>query len=807
MAKLDVVQVITRELGLRRSQVENTVKLLDDENTVPFIARYRKEMTGELDEEAIRNIEERLAYLRNLEARKEEVVRLIGEQGKLTPELQEAIEAAVKLQEVEDLYRPYRQKRRTRATIAREKGLDPLAQLIMAQEMESGSVEEQAAAYINAELGVESAEQALAGARDIIAEAISDDAKIRQAVRDFTFKEGVMTSRTEDPAKVSEYQMYYEFSEPVAKIPPHRVLALNRGESDEILKVSIEVPMEAVLSLVRNTVITNPRSIFKAALEETCEDAYRRLIAPSIEREVRAGLTETAEKHAIGVFSINLRNLILQAPVRGKVVLGIDPGFRTGSKVAVVNRLGDLLATATIYPHPPQKEYDQAKAVLLDLIKRHEVEIITIGNGTASRETELLVADLIRESPREVAYIIVSEAGASVYSASKLAREEFPDLDVSIRGAVSIARRLQDPMAELVKIDPKSIGVGLYQHDVNQTQLDESLGDVVESCVNYVGVELNSASPALLQYVSGISSAVAKNIIKHRQGNGAFRSRRQLMKVSRLGEQTFTQCAGFLRISEGDNPLDNTPVHPESYEVAEKILALVGYDLESLRDRDPEQTALRRKALQGLKMEETAAKVGAGVPTVRDIIEALQKPGRDPRDQLNKPLLRTDVLTMEDLQVGMELDGTVRNVVDFGVFVDIGVKEDGLVHISELSDRFVKEPTEVAAVGDIVKVRVKSIDLERGRIGLTMRLEKPEGAKAREGVAAGTSASRAEGTHGASRNSARNSARNSVAQKPAKPARSASKQPEPSLEERLVKLREHFNQAGSAGSASKPIKK
>ncbi len=717
---IQIYQRITEELNLKLFQVERTVALLDEGNTIPFIARYRKEMTGSLDEEQLRNLSERLNYLRNLESRREEVIRLIAEQEKLTPELEEAIRAAQVLQEIEDLYRPYRPKRTTRATKAKERGLEPLALQFWGQELTTGDIEELSRDYIDPEKELETIEDVLQGVRDIIAEMISDDADIRKFIRKYTFNQGILESeaRTEE---ITKFEMYYDYKEAVKVIPPHRVLAINRGEKEEVLKVKVIAPVERIIAELEKRVITNPQSIFLEYLKTAFNDSYDRLIAPSIEREVRSHLTEQAEEYAFEIFKTNLRNLLLQPPVRDKIVMGIDPGFRTGSKVVVVDDTGKLLETVTIYPHPPQKQMDKAKAVIKEMIAKHHVDIIAIGNGTASRETEQMAAELIAEISGEVHFIVVSEAGASVYSASKLAREEFPDLDVSMRGAISIARRLQDPLAELVKIDPKSIGVGMYQHDVNQSRLEDSLKAVVESAVNYVGVDLNTASPALLSYVSGINAGVAKNILKYREENGKFTTRDEIKKVSRLGEKTFVQAAGFLRIPDSLNdPFANTPIHPESYNLAEKMLTEVGYTPQDLVDR--EKLTLIREAINGLNIRELAEKLEAGFPTLHDIAQAVMRPGRDPREELEKPIFRTDVLSMEDLQPEMILQGTVRNVVPFGAFVDIGVKEDGLVHISELSHKYVKDPLDVVSVGDIVKVKVLNVDRQRGRISLTMKL-------------------------------------------------------------------------------------
>ncbi|MBP2017072.1 uncharacterized protein J2Z79_000446 [Symbiobacterium terraclitae] len=721
----DAIHVrLAREMGLTIAQVERCVALLDEGNTVPFIARYRKEATGEMDETQIRTLQERLAYLRNLEAEKEKVLRVIGEQGKLTPELEQAIRQAEKLQEVEDLYRPFRPKRRTRAMIARERGLEPLAQQMLAQAEKTGSPEEIAAAYVNPELQVESPEDALAGARDIVAEIVSDDAAVRKMARELTAARGVVksvASEKGDPEKAQEFEMYFDFQEPLRTLPPHRVLALNRGRRLECLKVTLEAPADEIIARIERQYITG-RSIWENQLREAIADAYRRLIAPSVETEVHGELTEKAEEHAIRLFAVNLRNLLLQPPIKGLTVMGIDPGYRTGCKLAVVDETGKVLETGVIYVTLGERQRQQGEEVLIRLVDKHKVDLIAIGNGTASRETEQVVASVIPRCSHPTAYIIVSEAGASVYSASKVAQEEFPDFDVTQRSAVSIARRAQDPLAELVKIDPKSIGVGLYQHDVDQKRLAEQLGAVVESVVNAVGVDLNTASPSLLQYVAGIKASVARAIVEYREKNGKFRSRKELLKVAGLGPKAFEQCAGFLRVTDGVEPLDNTAVHPESYAVAEAILRAVGATREQLIGHG--QAGLR-DALKRLSPEKVAAELGAGVPTVRDIIEALQKPGRDPRDELPKPIFHTEVLKIEDLKVGMELMGTVRNVVDFGAFVDIGVHEDGLVHISQLSHKYVKHPSDVVAVGDIVRVRVIEVDLKRQRIGLTMKLGDP----------------------------------------------------------------------------------
>jgi uncharacterized protein len=710
---LNLIEVITKELGLKTWQVAEAVKLLDQGNTIPFIARYRKELTGELDETALRTIVDRLEYLRGLEKRKEEVLRLIDEQGKLSEELQAKILAAVKLQEVEDLYRPYKQKKRTRASIAKEKGLEPLAKWVLSQP-EKGSPSEEAQKYLNEELGVKSWEDALSGALDIIAEEVSDDAEIRKLVRQKTYEIADISAKAKKEGR-SPYEMYYDYREPVKRIPPHRILALNRGEKEEYLAVSLEVDLEQILPLIESRYLQ--RGPCRELVQKAVQDSYKRLIAPSIEREIRSEITARAGEQAVKVFAANLRQLLLQPPVRAKAILGIDPGYRTGCKWALIDDTGRLLQVGVIYPHPPQNKREEAKQEILRVVRENAVHIIAIGNGTASRESEEMVAEVIRENKLPLEYIIVSEAGASVYSASPLAKEEFPDFDLSLRSAVSIARRLQDPLAELVKIEPKAIGVGQYQHDIQPKVLEGTLGGVVESCVNTVGVDLNTASPTILKFVSGLNSAVAKNIVAYREKNGKFRSRGELKKVPRLGEQTFIQCAGFIRVPDGDNYLENTPVHPESYELAAKILEKAGFTVQDLKSK----TAQIRLALSRFNAEELAAELQAGVPTIKDIIEALQRPGRDPREDLPRPLLRQDITRLEDLREGMVLEGTVRNIVDFGLFVDIGLKNDGLVHISQLRDSYVRHPMEVASVGDIVKVKVLSIDLERGRVGLSLK--------------------------------------------------------------------------------------
>ena len=713
----DIVSTLIKEFNLKPFQVENTIKLIDDGNTIPFIARYRKEMTGELDDQVLRQFHERLIYLRNLEARKEEVKRLIEEQGKLTEDIVKNLSKAVTLQEIEDIYRPFRPKRRTRATMAREKGLEPLANIIFDQVPLNASIEDVAKTFVNAEKEVNTVEEALKGAMDIIAEEISDNAEFRKDIRKIFMQSGLIVSKGKKEED-SVYSMYYDFSEPVSKIAGHRVLAINRGEKEEFLQVKIEVPSEKVIDYLKRNVIKTPPVPASKYVEEAIEDSYERLIFPSVEREVRNELTETAQEKAMKVFALNLKNLLLQPPVKGKTVMGLDPAYRTGCKIAVVDDTGKVLDVAVIYPTPPQNKIEESKKVVMHLIKKHDVDLISIGNGTASRESEIFVADLIKELDREVYYMVVSEAGASVYSASKLAAEEFPDFDVSLRSAVSIARRLQDPLAELVKIDPKAIGVGQYQHDMNQKRLGEELKGVVEDCVNSVGVDLNTASSSLLSYISGINSAVAKNIVEYRETNGKFKNRKELKKVKKLGEKAFEQCAGFLRITDGDNILDNTSVHPESYDFAKELIEKMGYTLEDVKKK---RLTKFKEEVDKRGISNLADEIGAGIPTLRDIVDELLKPGRDPRDELPKPILLKDVLNIEDLKPGMELTGTVRNVADFGAFVDIGVHQDGLVHISELSDRYVKSPMDVVAVGDIVNVRVIEVDVKRKRISLSMK--------------------------------------------------------------------------------------
>jgi uncharacterized protein len=720
---INFAQTIAAQLGVRANQVARSIELFDNDNTVPFVARYRKEVTGGLDEGQLRTILERLTYLRNLEARKATVLKSIEEQGKLTDELRSRIESADTLQVVEDLYLPYKPKRRTRATLARERGLEPLAQKMLAQEVTAGDLAKIAAEFLTDE--VPTPDDALAGARDIIAESVAEDADVRATVRKKTGAAAWLVVSAADKAKDERavYEIYYDYREKLTNIPPHRLLAINRGEREGVLKVKLEGPDDELVADIQRRKISNPKSIFTDQLRAAIADGYKRLLAPSIETELRGDVTDHSDEHAIETFAMNLRQLLLQAPVRGKTVIGIDPGFRTGCKVALVDPTGKFLGGTTIYPHPPQKKWDEAKAVLLKLIQQQGVDVIAIGNGTASRETETLAAEVIAAAKSQIvnpksqiAYVIVSEAGASVYSASKLAQAEFPELDVSMRGAISIARRLQDPLAELVKIDPKSIGVGLYQHDVNQKRLGETLDTVVESAVNHVGVDVNTASPALLSYVAGISRRVAEAIVKYREENGPFHSREQLRQIKGLGDKTYQQAIGFLKIPDGDRLLDDTFIHPESYPVVERLFTYL-----EVRGDEKDLPAKIERLRQQSDLDELADLLEVGQLTLVDILEALAKPGRDPRDELPPPLLRQDVLSLEDLKEGMVLSGTVRNVVDFGAFVDIGVKQDGLVHISQLADRFVKDPFEVVKVGDVVKVKVIKVDAGRGRIGLSMR--------------------------------------------------------------------------------------
>ena len=712
---MDILKKIAQELDIKLWQVEATVKLIDEGNTIPFIARYRKEAHGSLNDEQLRNLHERLVYLRNLEEKKAQVLASIEEQGKLTDELKEKITKAETQVVVDDLYRPYRPKRRTRATIAKEKGLDGLAAYILEQEC-STPVEDEAEKYISEEKEVENAKDAINGAKDIIAEEISDNAEYRMYIRKLTFEEGKLLSGAKDEKAQSVYEMYYDYQEEINKVAGHRVLALNRGEKEKFLVVKMEAPEERILQYLKKNVVTKENEYTEPLLAEALEDSYKRLIAPAIEREIRNELTEKAEDGAIKVFGKNLEQLLMQPPIAGKNVLGWDPAFRTGCKLAVVDATGKVLDTTVIFPTAPQNKVEESKKVVKQLIAKYDISLISVGNGTASRESEQIIAQMLKEIDKPVQYIITNEAGASVYSASKLATEEFPNFDVGQRSAVSIARRLQDPLAELVKIDPQSIGVGQYQHDMNQKKLGESLNGVVEDCVNKVGVDLNTASAPLLSYISGISSAIAKNIVAYREENGRFTDRKELLKVPKLGPKAFEQCAGFMRISEGKNPLDSTGVHPESYAAAEKLLKKQGY----------EAAAITAHQLTGLGLtisdyKKLAEELGIGEITLRDIVKELEKPARDPRDEMPKPILRTDVLEMKDLKEGMVLKGTVRNVIDFGVFVDIGVHQDGLVHISQITDRYIKHPLEAVSVGDIVDVKVMSVDLKKKRIQLTMR--------------------------------------------------------------------------------------
>lgn len=713
---MDIILQIAQELNIKREQAKAAVKLIDEGNTIPFIARYRKEATGALDDEILRNLYERLNYLRNLEEKKQSVLSGIEEQGKLTEELRNQILAARTQVEVEDLYRPYRPKRRTRATIAKEKGLEPLADCIMLQRG-NFSLEEEAQRYIDAEKEVDTAEQAIAGAKDIIAEFISDNADYRTFIREITMKKGLLAVTAKDPEKESVYEMYYTYSEGLRKMAGHRTLAINRGEKEKFLTVKIEAPTEDILRYLEKQIILRDEPQTKTVLKEAIADSYERLIFPSIEREIRNSLTEKAEEGAMKVFGSNLEQLLMQPPISGHVILGWDPAFRTGCKLAVVDPTGKVLDTAVIYPTAPQNKVEEAKAVLKRFISKYHITLISLGNGTASRESEQVIVQLLKEIPVQVQYIIVNEAGASVYSASKLATEEFPNFDVGQRSAASMARRLQDPLAELVKIDPKSIGVGQYQHDMNQKKLGEVLRGVVEDCVNKVGVDVNTASVSLLEYVSGITKTVAKNIVAYREENGKFTSRSQLLKVQKLGPKAYEQCAGFLRITDGKNPLDATGVHPESYEATKKLLGQMGYTIEDVQAR--KTAGIAKRIPDYTKFSEA---LGIGELTLRDIVKELEKPARDPREDMPKPILRSDVLELKDLATGMILKGTVRNVIDFGVFVDIGVHQDGLVHISQICDRYIKHPLEVVSIGDIVEVKVLNVDVKKQRIGLTMKL-------------------------------------------------------------------------------------
>lgn len=714
--ELDIYNILEKEFSVKREYIDNTVKLIDEGNTIPFIARYRKEMTGEMSDVVLRQLYDRLVYLRNLESRKEDVIRIIDEQGKLTEDLKKKIEKAKTLQEVEDMYAPYKQKKRTRATIAKEKGLEPLANSIL--EKNIADINTEATKYIDSEKGVETEQEAIKGALDIIAEVISDDADIRKYIRELSIKHGVISTQNTTDEK-SVYDMYYDYSEPVKTMASHRVLAINRGEKENFLKVKLEIDNDKVLNYIQNKYINKNNSENELEITTAIDDSYKRLIFPSIEREIRAYLTENAQERAISVFGENIKNLLLQPPLKGKVVMGFDPGYVNGCKIAVVDANGKFLDQAIVYPHKPQSKMESAKKKVVDLVKKHNIDVIAIGNGTASRESEKMIADLIKEENLKSQYVIVSEAGASIYSASELAAEEHPDINVSIRGAISIGRRLQDPLAELVKIEPQNIGVGQYQHDLNKKRLTEVLDGVVEDSVNSVGVDLNTASYSLLEHVSGISKTVAKNIVSYREENGAFTSRAQLKKVKRLGPSAFVQCAGFMRIENGKNPLDNTGVHPESYDVCKQMIEILGYTMDDVENKNISDIDDRVKKI-GLK--QLSKKLEVGEPTLKDIILEIKKPGRDPRDEGMKPILRTDVLKIEDIKEGMILKGTVRNVVDFGAFVDIGIKNDGLVHKSQMSNKFVKDPMEIVSVGDIVDVKVIGIDLDKGRVSLSMKL-------------------------------------------------------------------------------------
>ena len=721
-----IVEIIAQELQIKQSQVESTIKLIDEGNTIPFIARYRKEVTGGLSDEVLRNLGERLTYLRNLESRKEEVIKSIDSQGKLTQEIIKDLENCITLAEVEDIYRPYKQKKRTRATIAKEKGLESLADAIIKQD-ESIDINKYAEGYINKEKEVNSVEDAINGALDIIAENISDNPEYRKKIKKICYREGIINTKSAKDEK-SNYEMYYDFQEKVNRIPSHRILAINRGEKEEFLKVKIDKPEEKILELIQNDIIKNNKSQYAELLNNCIQDSFTRLIEPSIDREIRADLTEKAEEQAISVFGKNAKQLLLISPIKGKTVIGFDPAYRTGCKIAVIDETGKVLDYTTIYPTEPQNDIMGAKKELIRLILKDNVDMFAIGNGTASRESEQFVAELIQEIKekynKELVYVIVSEAGASVYSASKLATEEYPDINVSIRGAISIARRLQDPLAELVKIDPKAIGVGQYQHDVNQKKLGESLTGVVEDAVNSVGVDVNTATPSLLSYVAGVSQTVAKNIVKYREENGKFKERKELLKVPKIGKASYEQCAGFIRIPDGKNPLEITGVHPESYKIAENMLDKLGFKVKDLADKDKfKQIKEKLSTINNEKEIKIMAKeLEVGEPTLKDIVIELMKPGRDPREEMPKPILRSDVLKFEDLSIGMILTGTIRNVTDFGAFVDIGVKHDGLVHISEMSDKFVKNPSEIVSVGDVVKVKVIDIDKKKKKVKLSMKV-------------------------------------------------------------------------------------
>ena len=723
---MDIIQKLASEFKIRTAQVEHTVELIDEGNTIPFIARYRKEVTGGLTDVTLRDLDERLKYLRNLEERKEEVIRLIDEQGKLTEDLRAEIEKAEVLQRVEDLYKPYKQKKATRASKAKEKGLEPLAMIIFAQLKTDGTPEEAAEPFINPEKEVNTAAEALQGACDIIAEMIADDAEITKNVREKTFSTAVIATEAVDPEEKTVYEMYYDRQEALSKIPNHRVLAINRGEKEKKLKVKVTVDAEVMHGVIAQNIIKNEKNIFYGLLQETIADAYKRLMAPSIEREMRNLLTERAEAEAVKIFAKNTESLLMTPPVKGKRIIAIDPGYRTGCKVAVLDETGKLKAYTTIYPTEPKNDIKGTEAVLKKIVEKYHTDIIVVGNGTASRETEEVVANFIKKEGYDIQYTIVNEAGASVYSASKLAAEEYPDLDVTTRGAMSLGRRLQDPLAELVKIDPKSIGVGQYQHDINQKLLEGALTNVVEDCVNRVGVDLNTASPSLLSYIAGVNMGIAKNIVAYREEHGRFNNRKELMKVPKLGEKAFNQCAGFMRITEGENPLDATSVHPESYSAAQAMMEKLGVDVQAVRaggDKDMEKKIKAAYPAKSLNQSiaAMAADLGVGEMTLTDIIEEMKKPARDPREDAPPVIFRNDVKSFEDLKIDMEMTGTVRNVVDFGAFVDIGVKNDGLVHISQLSDKYIKHPMDVVSVGDTVKVKIISIDYDKKKVGLTMK--------------------------------------------------------------------------------------
>ncbi len=712
---MDFIKILSSEFNINEKYVKNIITLIEENNTIPFIARYRKELTGSCDDQVLRELNDRLTYLKNLEERKNEVISSITEQGKMTDEIMNAIDEALTLASVEDIYRPYKQKKKTRASVAKQRGLEPLYDIMIAQNEKTGDVNDFAKDFITEE--VPDCESALAGAMDILAEVVSDDANARKEIKEIFSKTGLLTSIAKDKEAESVYQMYYEYSENISKIPSHRILAINRGEKEEFLKISIEVSEESCTNALEK-IYLKENSIWTEYVKEAIKDGYKRLIEPSVEREFRSMLTDNANEQAMKIFSLNLKALLMQPPIKGKTVLALDPAYRTGCKTAVCDATGKVLDTAVVYPTPPQNKIEEAKKTIKALIEKHNVEIISIGNGTASKETEMFVVELLKETDRKLSYMVVSEAGASVYSASKLAAKEFPQFDVSLRSAVSIGRRLQDPLSELVKIDPKAVGVGQYQHDMPQARLNENLGGVVEDCVNKVGVDLNTASPSLLSYVSGLSAAVAQNIVTYREENGAFTKRSQLMKVPKLGPKAYTQCAGFLRIPEAKNILDNTGVHPESYEACEKMLEILGYTKEDIALNN---ATLLFEKIKLIGEDKLAEQIGIGIPTLHDIINELKKPGRDIRDELPPPLLRSDVLDIKDLKEGMEIKGTVRNVVDFGAFVDIGVHHDGLVHISQISDKYIRHPSEVLKVGQVIKTKVISVDEKTHRIALTLK--------------------------------------------------------------------------------------